>query len=163
MMAAAETLKATAEERVFSFSFLKGKALWMLAKIKSKVASRLSVRTPSAVCAVRGTDFSIIVSTAGQTAVGLFDGVMSLSSGNEEKQLLVGGEADAGTEGLTVQDRLSEVMKAEQRQYRRIKGRVENLRKRLAERGAFIDEYVNRQGKKMSDFDARQKEKLKKR
>jgi len=161
--AAVETLKASNQERVFSFSFLKGKVLWMVAKVKGKIASRVSVRTPSVVCAVRGTDFSIIVSTAGQTTIGLFEGKVAVTAGNAEKELLSGGEASADSGGLTVQSRLSKLMKTEERRYSKVKNRVENLRKRLEERDAFIDEYINRQQKKLSDFDARRAEKLKKR
>lgn len=161
--AAVESLKVTAEERVFSFSFLKGKALWMVAKIKGKVAARFSVRTPSTVCAARGTDFSIIVSSAGETTVGLFEGKVALSRDGAEKELLAGGEAYADSGGLTVQARLSKLMKTEEKRYSKVKDRVENLRKRLEERDAFIDEYINRQQKKLSDFDARREEKLKKR
>lgn len=161
--ASAESLKVSTEERAFSFSFLKGKALWMAAKLKGKLLSRFSVRTPSMVCAVRGTDFSIIVSTSGQTTLGLFDGKVAVTGGAAEKELLPGGEASSGAAGLTVQGRLSKLMKAEERRYSKVKNRVENLRKRLAERDAFIDDYIDRQQKKLSDFDARRKEKLKKR
>lgn len=161
--AAAETLKASNDERAFSFSCLKGKVLWMIAKVKGKIASKVSVRTPSVVCAVRGTDFSIIVSTAGQTTIGLFEGKVAVTAGTTEKELLSGGEASADSGGLTVQGRLSKLMKTEERRYSKVKNRVENLRKRLEERDAFIDDYINRQQKKLSDFDARRAEKLKKR
>ncbi len=158
--AAAESLKASTEERVFFFSFVKGKALWMAARLKGKLLSKFSVRTPSLVCAVRGTDFSMVVSTSGQTTVGLFDGKVALSQGAAEKELLSGGEATSDAAGLTVQGRLSKLMKAEERRYSKVKGRVESLRKRLEEREAFIDDYINRQQKKLSDFDAGRKEKL---
>jgi len=157
---AAEELKVTAEERVFSFSFLKGKALWMAAKLKKKATSKFSVRTPSAVCAVRGTDFSMIVSTAGETTVGLFEGKVAVSDAAGEKELLAGGEASAGAGGVAVQARLSRLMKAEERRYARVKGRVESLRKRLAERDTYLDEYITRQEKALSDFDLRRRQKL---
>ena len=160
---AAETVKITAEERSLSFSFLKGKALWMAAKLKKKIASKFSVHTPSAVCAVRGTDFSIAVSTSGETAIGLFNGVVALSNDSGEKELLPGGEASAGTGGIAVKDRFSTLMRAEEKRYIRIKGRVDSLRKRLEERNDFIDDYVSRQEKKLSDFEQRRQEKLKKR
>jgi len=156
---AADTLRATAEERLFSFSFLKGKALWMAAKIKSRTAS-FSVRTPSAVCAVRGTDFSIMVSTSGGTTVGLFDGKVAVSGAAQEKELLAGGEASVDGGGVAVQARMSRLMKAEERRYARLKGRVEALRQRLEQRGAFIDEYISRQEKALSDLENRRKEKL---
>ena len=158
----ADTLRSSSEERAFSFSFLKGKALWMAAKMKGVAASKFSVRTPSSVCAVRGTDFSMIVSTSGGTTVGLFEGKVALSSGTVEKELLSGGEASASAGEIAVQARLSRLMQAEQRRYARIKGRVDGLRKRLAERDSFIDDYVARQQKTLEEFEARRKAKLKK-
>ena len=160
---AAEALKATAAERIFAFSFLKGKALWMAAKLKGKMTSKFSVRTPSAVCAVRGTDFSILVSTSGQTSIGLFEGKVAVSGPAEEKELLAGGEASVDAGGVAVQARMSRLMKAEERRYAKLKGRVESLRKRLAERDTFIDDYIGRQNKALSDFENRRKEKLGKR
>ena len=159
---AAEALRSSAAERTFSFSFLKGKALWMAAKMKGAVTSRFSIRTPAAVCAVRGTDFSLLVSSTGQTTVGLFEGKVALSSGTVEKELLAGGEASASAGEIAVQARLSRLMQAEEKRYARVKGRVESLRKRLAERDSFIDDYVARQQKALSDFETRRKAKLKK-
>lgn len=159
----AEKLAADKEGRIFSFSFLRGKALWMAAKLKKMAAAKFSVRTPGAVCAVRGTDFTMIVSTAGETAVGLYEGEVALSNEAGEKTLSAGGEAAAGPAGITVESRMSSLMRAEERRYRRVKGRVESLRKRLAEREDFIDDYMLRQEKKLSDFEQRRQEKLKKR
>lgn len=156
----ADELKVSPAERSFSFSLLKGKVLWMAAKLKWKAASRFSVRTPSAVCAVRGTDFTLLVSTSGATSVGLFEGKVALSSGTVEKELLAGGEAAASGGEIAVQGRLSALMKAEQRRYERVKGRVEKLRARLAERDTFIDDYVSRQEKALSDFEKRRNDKL---
>lgn len=160
---AAETLQATPEGRIFSFSFLRGKALWMAAKLRKGAASKFSIRTPSAVCAVRGTDFSIIVSSAGETSVGLYQGEVAVSNELGEKVLLAGSEASAGPGEIALQARLSSLMKAEERRYRKIKGRVETLRRRLAEREDFIDDYVGRQEKALLDFEKRRQEKLKRR
>ncbi len=159
----AEQLKADAGERSFSFSFLKGKALWMAAKLKWKARSTFSVRTPSAVCAVRGTDFTVIVSTDGAASVGLFEGKVAVSSGTAEKELHSGNEASAGAGGIAVQNRLSALMKAEERRYARVKGRVEKLRARLREREGYIDDYVAKQAKTLADFEKRRREKLGKR
>jgi len=158
-----EKLLITQDERQLSFSFFKGKALWMAAKLKKKIASGFAVRTPSAVCAVRGTDFAITVSTAGEASIGLFNGEVAVSNGTGEKTLLAGGEANAGTGEIALQRRLSALMKAEERRYLKIKGRVESLRARLAGRGDFIDHYVNRQQKALSGLELRRQEKLKKR
>jgi hypothetical protein len=160
---ALESLKATAEERVFSFSFLKGRALWMAARLKGKLTSKFSVRTPSAVCAVRGTDFSVAVSTSGETSIGLFEGKVAVAGGSGEQELLAGGEASAGPGGVAVQARMSRLMKAEERRYARLKGRVEALRKRLAERDGFLDEYIARQEKALADFEKRRQDRLGKR
>jgi hypothetical protein len=157
------TLKASAGERTFVFSFLKGKALWMAAKVKGAMTSKFEVRTPSAVCAVRGTDFVTAVSTSGATTLGLFDGNVSVSGGPEEKELLPGGEASVSGGAVAVQARLSRLMQAEQKRCDRLKARVEALRKRLAERDTFIDDYIGRQRKALADLESRRKEKLGKR
>lgn len=159
--AGAEELQVSAGERRFSFNFLKGKALWMVSRLKSAAASRFTVRTRSAVCAVRGTDFTLLVSTAGAATVGLFEGVVDVTAGEVSKELLAGGEARAQEGGaLTVEGRLSKLMKAEERRYARVKGRVESLRRRLAEREDYIDDYIKRQEKKLSDFEERRAGKL---
>lgn len=159
-----EELKIAPDSRAYSFNLLRGKTLWMAAKLKAAFKSKFSVRTPSAVCAVRGTDFSIMVSTAGETTFGLFEGKIALSApAGQEKELLAGNEASADAAGLTVQAGLSRAMQAEKRRYEKLKSRVENLRKRLAERDNFIDDYINRQKKKLTDFETRRAEKLNKR
>ncbi len=161
---AAETLRSSAEERTFSFAFLKGKALWMAAKLKGKARTRFAVRTPSAVCAVRGTDFSIALSTAGETSLGLFEGEVEVSNeAGGAKTLAAGEEASAGAGGLTVAGRLSKLMTAEKKRYQKVKKRAEAVRKRLAEREDFIDDYVSKQAEKLADFERRRQEKLKRR
>jgi hypothetical protein len=153
-------MKSSSEERVFSFAFLKGKALWMAAKLKGRMVSKFEVHTPSAVCAVRGTDFSTAVSTGGAVTVGLFDGKVELSSGTVEKELLPGGEASASYGEIAVQARLSRLMQAEQRRCARLKARVDGLRKRMEERDGFIDEYIGRQKKALEGLESRRKSKL---
>ena len=136
----------------------------MAARIKGKAKTRFAVRTPSAVCAVRGTDFAIILSTAGETSLGLFEGEVEVSNeAGGAKTLAAGEEASAGPGGLTVEGRLSKLMKAEQKRYQKVKKRAEALRKRLAERGDFIDDYVAKQAEKLADFERRRQEKLKRR
>lgn len=159
----AETLLTTASERNFAFYFKKGKALWMVMKQGGKKTSKFSIRTPTAVCAVRGTDFSILVAPSGETSLGLFEGEVSLEGAGGEKILQAGHEAVAGIEQLGTKDRFSGQMRGEERRYQRIKKRVEALRKRLAEREDFIDDFVNRQRKTLSDFESRRQGKLKKR
>lgn len=158
--ASAEELKREAGGRRFSFSFSRGKALWMVAKLKHAAAGMFVVRTPSVVCAVRGTDFTLLVSTAGETAAGLFEGALGLEAGGEGRELLAGQEAAAGAGPLTVQGRLSKFMEAEARRCAKLKSRVEKLRARLAEREDYIDEFIDKRRKALSDFDARREKKL---
>lgn len=152
-------------ERSFSFGLLRGKALWLAAKLKNLAAAKkFSVRTPSAVCAVRGTDFTVIVSTSGETSIGLFEGKVAVSPpAGPEQELLPGGEARASGQGVAVESRMSALMKAEQRRYERVKKRVDDLRKRMQEREDFIGEYSKKLEKKLSERDARLKERLEKR
>lgn len=158
-----EELKTTADSRSYSFNLLRGKALWMAAKLKTTLKSKFSVRTPTAVCAVRGTDFSVIVSSAGATTLGLFDGKVAFSAPEgQEREILAGNEASAD-DGVTVREGLSRAMQLEKRRYEKLKDRVEILRKRLAERDDFVDEYINRQQKKIADFETRRAKKLNKR
>jgi len=156
-----EELKLAPDGRSASFNLLRGKTLWMAAKLKAAFVSKFSVRTPSAVCAVRGTDFSLIVSSAGATTLGLFEGKVAFSAGDgREKEILSGSEAAADGGRVAVQERLSRVMQAEKRRYEKLKGRVERLRERLAERDDFIDEYIKRQRKTLNDFEEKRAEKL---
>lgn len=158
--AGADELRRGPGERLFSFSFLRGRALWMAAKLKDGVKSRFSVRTPSAVCAVRGTDFSVVVSTSGETTAALFEGRLALEAAGEERELLPGQEAAAAPGRLTLEGRLSKFMQAEERRCARLRGRVERLRARLAEREDYIDEFIEKRRKTLSDFDARREKKL---
>jgi hypothetical protein len=52
-------------------------------------------------------------------------------------------------------------MRAEERRCAKVRSRVAGLRKRLAERETFLDEYMDKQAKKLADFDARRQERLK--
>src|SRR6185312_3826709 len=78
-----------------TLGFLKA---WV-AKVSSR---RFEVRTPTAVCAVRGTEFSIDVNAHGHTDVQMFTGLMSVSDGmgNEamvkERQSIRGSEKGLG-------------------------------------------------------------------
>ena len=157
-----DELRSAPEDRSFLFNLVRGKCLWMAAKMKS-LKNKFSVRTPSSVCAVRGTDFSIIVSSGGETEAGLFEGRMAVSVGAREKELTAGSEASVAGGEVAVQARFSRLMEVEKKRYEKLKNRVETLRKRMEARDGFVDDYVSRQQKKISDFDARRAEKLDKR
>ncbi len=157
-----ETLRFDADTREYGFNFIKGRILWLAAKIKRK-ASRFKVRTPSAVCAVRGTDFSIAVSSA-VSDIGLFEGQLDIQSNGRETVLSAGSEAMAGPDSdVTVSPRFSALMKAEKRRYLKLKKYAENIRSKMAVRDGFIDEFLQNRQKKLQDLEIRRLEKLNKR
>lgn len=157
-----EKLALEPESREFSFNFIKGRILWMAAKLKRKIR-RFEVRTPSAVCAARGTDFTIDLAS-GTADIGLFDGELDITSGGKDTTLAAGSEAVAAPEGgVAVSARFSRLMAAEKRRYLKLKKRADELREKLAAREDFIDGYLTAQQKKLQDFDERRREKLEKR
>jgi len=123
----------------------------MAARLKHK-ASKFEVRTPSAVCAVRGTDFTIDLASAA-AEIGLFEGQLA---GSEAVVSGPGAEA-------AVSAHFSGLMQAEQRRYLKLKKRAEDLRRKLETRENFIDDFVRIQQQKLQDFDNRRREKLNKR
>jgi hypothetical protein len=154
-----ETLKLEKDSRDYGFNFIKGRILWMAAKIKHKI-SRFEVRTPSAVCAVRGTDFSINV-TSSTTDIGIFEGRVEILSGGRETSLTAGSEAVAGSEsGVEVSGAFSKLMEAEKRRYLKLKKRAEELRTKLSAREGFIGDFLDLQRKKTQDFEERRQKKL---
>lgn len=159
---AVETLKLEADTRDYGFNFIKGRILWLAAKVKRK-ASRFEIRTPAAVCAVRGTDFSIVVSSDASD-IGLFEGQLDVKSDGKETVLSAGSEVLAGPGAeMRVSSRFSALMKAEERRYLKLKSRAEDLRKKLAARDGYIDGYLQGQQKKLQDLEKRRREKLNKR
>lgn len=157
-----ETLRLETDTRNYVFNFIKGRILWLAAKIKRK-ASKFDIRTPSAVCAVRGTDFSIIVSSAASD-IGLFEGQLDIQSNGKETVLSAGSEALTGPGSeVRVSPRFSALMEAEKRRYLRLKKHAEDLRKKLAARDGFIDGYLQERQKKLQDLENRRLEKLNKR
>ena len=158
----ASELQLSAAGRTYSFSLLLGKAMWLAAKVKAAFVSKFEVRTAAAVCAVRGTAFAVSVSS-NDTSVGLFEGSMSVAAGSDSKEITPGTEATASNGAVAVQARLSRLMEKENKRYAKLKDRVEDLRKRLAKRDDFIDSYLDAQGRKVSDYEKRQAERLEKR
>jgi hypothetical protein len=157
-----ETLRLGTDTRDYVFNFIKGRILWLAAKLKHKV-SRFEVRTPSAVCAVRGTDFSIDVSSAA-SEIGLFEGRLDITSNGKETALSAGSEVltGPGAEAL-VSPRFSALMAAEKRRYLRLKKHVDDLRNKLAERDGFIENFLQERQNKLEDLENRRREKLNKR
>ena len=157
-----ETLKLEPETRNYSFNFIRGRILWLAAKALHKT-SNFTIKTPSAVCAVRGTDFTIDVSSE-TSEIGLFEGELDINSNGKGTVLLAGSEAvtDPAAE-VRVLPRFSALMQAEKRRYLRLKKHAEDLRKKLAARANFVDEFLQAQRKKFQDLENRRREKLDKR
>ncbi|HOW88948.1 MAG TPA: FecR family protein [Elusimicrobiales bacterium] len=155
----AETLKLDEQGRDCVFELVKGRVLWMVARLE-RVAAKFRVRTPSAVCAVRGTDFFIGVSSD-SSRIAMFDGQVDVLEGGGETALPAGSEAVAGQEaGLAVSPALSPAMEAEKRRYLKLRKHVETLRRRLAAREISIEELLKARRGKLRKFEDRRREKL---
>ena len=66
---------------------------WMKAVVSRVMARRFSVRTPTAVCSVRGTEFDLSVKDSGATAVSLFTGSLGVADGKGNEVTLKPGES----------------------------------------------------------------------
>ncbi|MEK7745952.1 MAG: FecR family protein [Elusimicrobiota bacterium] len=66
---------------------------WMKAVVSRVMARRFSVRTPTAVCSVRGTEFDLSVRDSGATAVSLFQGSLGVADGKGNEVTLKPGES----------------------------------------------------------------------
>ncbi len=64
---------------------------WMKAWVKKLVKRKFSVRTPTAVCAVRGTEFVIEVK-GNKTSIDLFRGLLSVGDGKGNETMLNAGQ-----------------------------------------------------------------------
>lgn len=104
-----------------------------LAKLKSMAENhrRFAVRTPTAVCAVRGTEFGVEVGEDGETAVGVFD----------EGQVAVSGAEDQGGEETVLTSQNEVVLKPGERpekpralkRFKSGRKRMSHIRERRAE------------------------------
>lgn len=64
---------------------------WMKAWVKKLIKRKFSVRTPTAVCAVRGTEFVIEVK-GNKTSIDLFKGLLSVGDGKGNEVMLNAGQ-----------------------------------------------------------------------
>ncbi len=156
------TLKLTTnKEQNYKFRVNFGKILGLMGKLKSKESS-ISINTPTAVMAIRGTDFSVITSSE-STNIGLFEGELNIKTETEEEVVLKPDmealiEKDKKT---TVQDRLSKVMEKEKERWQKVKKYVEEIRKKIQERENYLQERLKIQKSKLKDWEKRREEKLK--
>lgn len=157
----AGTLKLEKEGLDYVFDLLKGKIMLLVPHLKR--TARFKVRTPAAVCAIRGTGFSVLLSS-GSSAIGLFEGALDILAGGRETALAQGSEAVAGIgEEVRVNDRFSRQMLAEQRRFLVLKKYAENVRKKLEGREGFIDDFLGGREKKLKSREERMKKKLEER
>jgi len=135
------------ENRDFSLNFLSGKILFFVQRILN---SNYKIKTPTAVCAVRGTDFSIIVSSS-SSLVGLFDGKMDIEKDNQIKELNPGSEAEISNE-IFINNRLSSIMEKEKKRADKLKKYVEKLRRKMEIREKKIKEKQEKSREKIENF-----------
>ena len=159
----AEELLLEAGSRKFSFSLLRGKVLWLAARAKKAAEAKFEVRTPSLVCAVRGTDFAVEVSSSGEAVAGLFEGEVEVSADGQTGILTPGSEASLNHGLLSIADGLSPAMAAQLRQRDRLSARVSRLREKLERNRNFLYDYLGRREKALQGLRSRQKESLNKR
>jgi len=81
-------LEAVRESR-FSMRFNVGR---MKAWVRKLTSRRFSVRTPTAVCSVRGTTFGVDVDPSGNTNVDLFEGLLGVGDSKGNEMLLQQGQ-----------------------------------------------------------------------
>lgn len=134
-------------KRDFSLDFLKGKILFFVQKMLS---SDYKIKTPTAVCAVRGTDFSILVSST-SSLVGLFNGKMDIEKENQIKELNPGSEAEISTE-ISINNRLSSLMEKERQRAAKLRKYVEKLRQKMEDREKKIKEKQEKNREKIEKF-----------
>ncbi|MFA6030151.1 MAG: FecR family protein [Elusimicrobiota bacterium] len=65
---------------------------WMKAMVSKVLSRRFSVRTPTAVCSVRGTEFDVSVRDDGRTSVDLFKGSLGVADNRGSEVLLKEGQ-----------------------------------------------------------------------
>lgn len=83
-------------QKSLSFSFGRMKAF-----VQKTMSQRFSVRTPTAVCSVRGTEFQVDVAQNGATTVDLFSGLLGVADQKGNEILLKPGESvDVTSDGL---------------------------------------------------------------
>ncbi len=153
-----QDLRLSADERSFSVKAIAGRFLFLAAGARHRF-SRFAVRTPSAVCAVRGTDFAVLVSP-GVSDIGLFEGSLEVAGEGEPGLLAPGQQATASGGEVKVSPRFDKVMDAERRRYEKMRAYVRKTREKLDKRENFLREHIEAREGKLKDFDRRREEKL---
>jgi hypothetical protein len=156
------SLKLTNKNQNYKFKINFGKILGLMGKLNSKESS-IAINTPTAVMAIRGTDFSVITSTE-ETNIGLFEGEVNIKTETEEEITLKPDMEALIQKGkkANVQERLSKVMEKEKERWKKVKEYVEGIRKKIQERESYLQERLQEQKSKIEEWEKRREEKLKK-
>ncbi|MFN3966611.1 MAG: FecR domain-containing protein [Endomicrobiia bacterium] len=156
------TLKIKNKDQNYKFKIKFGKILGLMGKLNSTNSS-INIQTPTAVMAIRGTDFSIITSSE-STHLGLFEGELNIKTETEEEIILKPDMEALIEEGkkATVHDRLSRIMEKEKERWQKVKEYVEEIRQKMQERESYLQERLKIQKSKLDDWEKRREEKLKK-
>ncbi|MEW6012531.1 MAG: FecR family protein [Elusimicrobiales bacterium] len=129
-----------AEEEKSFVDYLYGKATFFIKKLGTK---KYSVRTPTAVCGVRGTSFSVI-SDDKASEIGLFKGVIEVGKGEEVKTLNPGQTAYVSRTEIKINERLSKIMEKEKKRAEKLEKYFDNVRKKIDERNKKISEKLSK-------------------
>ncbi|MDI6640698.1 MAG: FecR domain-containing protein [Elusimicrobiota bacterium] len=170
-----KSLQLINKKQKYKFDIKSGKILGLLGKRTTKDSS-MKVYTPTAVIAVRGTDFALNV-TSNITNVGLFEGELSLTTRaegmREEEEVEVMPEDEViltqGREAVIekdrkpkVEERLSKFMEKEKQRWLKVKEYIEGVRKKLQERETYLQDCIKRQEERLKKLETEQEERLKK-
>lgn len=154
-------LSRQAAEREIGFRVRLGRLLAAVHKWKG--ASKFSIKTPVMTIAIRGTDFAVDVET--DTKVGVFEGQVAVQGAEQAgapagpEQLLAQNQEAAASPGgePAVQRFLSAAMERERRRMQVVHDYADRVRKRLAERDTYLQEQIQKQGRKMQDWEERRR------
>jgi hypothetical protein len=129
---------------------------WMKAFVTKAMGRRFQVRTPSAVCSVRGTEFDLSVSNEGRTSVNLFQGQLGVADNRGNEVLLREGQrVDVDHRGLGAVGQATGKAQGEESQLRQALKREVGLEmsKEQVQAAAAIEQKtaVYQQGKVMID------------
>lgn len=160
-------LSRRSAEREIGFRVRLGRLLAAVQKWKG--SSKFSVKTPVMTIAIRGTDFAVDVET--DTKVGVFEGQVTVQGAVQagvpagpEQALAQGQEAVALPGGEpAVQRFLSAAMERERRRMQVVRDYADRVRKRLAERDTYLQEQIQKQGRKIKEWEERRHRTLERR
>jgi len=131
--------KLYADDSQSLIDYLYGKATFFIKKLSEK---QYSVRTPTAVCGVRGTSFSIN-SDDNLSEIGLFKGSVELKNNkdnkNEVKVLKPGQTAYITSVDIKIDTRLSKIMEKEKKRAEKLEKYFEKVNLKIKERNEKLD------------------------